>query len=87
MKENCKEQIFIQALSQAVNECLNGQAPSKFANEYGLSTSTMFSLVHSKKDFYITTIGKVAEGLNLKLSQLIAITEKYLPEDFNFLEY
>jgi len=87
MKKNSKEEIFIKALSSAVNELIGDTVPSKLANEYGISTSTTFSLVHGTKDFYITTIGKVAESLGMKLSKLIEITETYLPEDFKFFEY
>lgn len=86
MQMNSKEHIFIQALANAVKDYLGNTAPSAMAIQYGISPATTSSLVNAKKDFFVTTIAKISEILNIKTSELFARTEKYLPENFKFYD-
>lgn len=85
-KKKVKQQIYITALSKAVKDCLGAIPPSRVAIEYGISTSTMSTLVNAKKNFSVTTIAQIAEAIGIKTSHLYEIAENYLPKDFTFLD-
>lgn len=52
----------------------------------GLSDGTLNRLERAKFEPKITTLQKVAEGLNMPLSEFIKEVEKELPENFTLIE-
>lgn len=81
-----KKKIYIKALSMAVKQCLGKTPPSRIAIEYGISTSTISSLVNANKDFNVTTIVEIAEAIGVKTSYLYQLAEDYLPQGFSILD-
>mgnify|MGYP001073326510 CR=1 FL=1 len=86
MKKESREQIFIKAIAMAVKQCKPEKSISKIAMEYGISTSTTSDLINAKKDFYVTSIAKIAEAIDVKLSYFFSIVETNLPENFSLFE-
>lgn len=82
-----KKKIYIQALAKAVKECIGDIPPSRYASEYGISTSTMSTLINAKKNFNATTIAEVAEAIGVKTSYIYKLAEEnYLPKGFTFID-
>ncbi len=86
MKKDSKEKILIKAIAEAVKECQPNKAISKIAIEYGISPATTSDLMNVKKNFYVTTIAKIAEALDITLSQFFAKVESHLPKNFSMFE-
>ena len=59
---------------------------SSISNEIGISKSIWSDLEKGIKDPQLSTLWKVAEGLNIPLSKLIAEIEYQLPNNFSFIE-
>ncbi len=86
LTKEMKKQIYLKALSKAAKHCIGNRKPSRIAIEYGISTSTLSTLVNAKKDFNVTTIAQVAEAIGVKTSYLYELTEVYLPTGFSLLD-
>ncbi len=75
-------------LSEIVYEYRNKQNKSitTISNEIGLPKSIWSDLEKGIKDPQLTTIWKIAEALNIPLSQLIKDIENRISKDFSFIE-
>lgn len=59
---------------------------TKSAEEIGMWKSMWADLENGIKDPQLSTLWRVAEGLDIKPSVLVQMIEKELGEDFSFLE-
>ncbi len=59
---------------------------TKSADEIGMGKSLWADLENGIKDPQLSTLWRISEGLDIKLSSLIKMIEDELGEDFSFLE-
>ena len=59
---------------------------TKSADEIGMGKSIWADLENGIKDPQLSTLWRVAEGLNIPLSKLIKEIETNLTQDFSFIE-
>lgn len=59
---------------------------TKSADEIGMGKSMWADLENGIKDPQISTLWRIAEGLDIKLSILVKMIEEDLGEEFSFLE-
>ena len=59
---------------------------SKISDEVDLSKSVWADLEKGIKDPQLTTLWKIAEALDMPLSEILKQLEKNLPNDISFLE-
>lgn len=57
---------------------------TKSADEIGMGKSLWADLENGIKDPQLSTIWRIAEGLEIKPSELIRLTEEYLGDGFSF---
>lgn len=60
--------------------------PAKSADEIGMGKSLWADLENGIKDPQISTLWRIAEGLDIKPHVLVKLVEKELGENFSFLE-
>lgn len=65
---------------------LRTKSITKSADEIGLGKSLWADLENGIKDPQLSTLWRIAEGLNIKLSELIKLVEDELGDAFSFLE-
>ena len=59
---------------------------NKFAHEYDLDVGNTSRIENGQFDVKLVTLWKIAEGLGIKTSEIVRITENRLGEDFRFYE-
>lgn len=59
---------------------------NKFANEYDIGNGNISRIENGKVDCKLISFWKVAEGLGMKPSELLAIIEKELGDDFKLID-
>ena len=64
----------------------NKKSITQLANEIDLSKSVWFNLEKGERDIQISTFWRIAEGLDIKPSDLVKEIENQLGEDFSFIE-
>ena len=61
-----------------------GKGINRFSFEYDIGNGLLSRLENGKLDIKITTFWKLANALNLNLTDFIKEIEKELPKEFNF---
>jgi transcriptional regulator with XRE-family HTH domain len=59
---------------------------SRISNEYDITKTIWAYLERGLNDPQFTTLWRISEALDMPLSQIIAILEKELPENWNFID-
>lgn len=57
-----------------------------FSYEYGISSSALNYIERGLRDVQVTTLWKILEAHNIKMSDFFKIVEKDLPKDFSLLD-
>jgi len=86
--DKCKREM-IEALSKVVHSKRIATNKSMYAisAECGLSKSTWREAeLSSCKNISFSTLWQIAEGLNMKPSELVALVEKELGSSFSFID-
>ena len=83
MKERKQELQF--AIAHVVKK-YRKKSITKSADEIGMGKSLWADLENGIKDPQLSTIWRIAEGLEIRPSELIRLTEEYLGDRFSFLE-
>jgi len=79
---------ILNALANVVNRKreLTAKSQRLTADEYGLHSSLLSRIESAKNEPKLFSLWGVAEALDLKLSELFALIEQELPEDFRLLD-
>ncbi len=81
------EKIKLQkTLAEIIKKLRNKKSITQLANEIDLSKSVWFNLEKGERDIQISTFWRIAEGLDIKPSDLVKEIENQLGEDFSFIE-
>ncbi len=81
------EKIKLQkTLAKIIKKLRNKKSITQLANEIDLSKSVWFNLEKGERDIQISTFWRIAEGLDIKPSDLVKEIENQLGEDFSFIE-
>jgi len=74
-----------QAIAEVIKENRT-KSITKSSDEIGLGKSIWSDIENAKKDPQISTIWRIAEGLNMKPHELVLKIEEKLGDNFSFLE-
>ena len=77
-------QLFFEDIKSSNSEVL--QASTKSADEIGMGKSLWADLENGIKDPQLSTVWRIAEGLEIKPHVLIKLVENQLGKDFSFIE-
>ena len=81
------EKIKLQKiLAKIIKKLRNKKSITQIANEIDLSKSVWFNLEKGERDIQFSTFWRIAEGLDIKPSDLVKEIENQLGEDFSFIE-
>ena len=81
------EKIKLQkTLAEIIKKLRNKKSITQLANEIDLSKSVWFNLEKGERDIQISTFWRIAEGLDIKPSDLVKEIENQQGEDFSFIE-
>ena len=81
------EKIKLQkTLAKIIKKLRNKKSITQLANEIDLSKSVWFNLEKGERDIQFSTFWRIAEGLDIKPSDLVKEIENQLGEDFSFIE-
>ena len=80
-----KEELQV-AVGNTIKNCRKHISISQISNEIGLSKSIWSDLEKGQKDIQLSTFWRIAEGLDIKPSELLKLVENSLNESFSFLE-
>jgi len=72
-------------LIKSLREKLTGESLNIFALENDISRGHLSRLENGINDPKLSTLWKIAEGLNVSLSELIKLLEQELPEDWHLI--
>lgn len=83
-----KKSYFRKVLAKVIHgyRLKSGKSISKISNEIDLTKSVWHEIELANRDPQLSTIWRIAEGLNIPLSKIIIEMEKEIPKDF-FIEY
>ena len=84
-KANDKK-FLLKVLAKKIKELRGEKSLFLLASENDISISIISTIERAMKDPQFTTLFKLAEALNIKLSELIKLIEKDLPKDFSLIE-
>ena len=81
-----KKKTLLMALGKVVYKKRKeiGKGINRFSFEYDIGNGLLSRLENGKLDIKITTFWKLANALNLNLTDFIKEIEKELPKEFNF---
>ncbi len=86
MQDN-KEKLQQQLASIIKQYRLNtNKSISLLSNEIDMSKSILSDLEKGIKDPQFSTLWRIAEGLNINLSEVIKLLENKLPKDFSLID-
>ena len=81
------EKIKLQkTLAKIIKKLRNKKSITQLANEIDLSKSVWFNLEKGERDIQFSTFWRIAEGLDIKPSDLVKEIENQLGKDFSFIE-
>jgi len=81
------EKIKLQkTLAKIIKKLRNKKSITQIANEIDLSKSVWFNLEKGERDIQFSTFWRIAEGLDIKPSDLVKEIENQLGKDFSFIE-
>mgnify|MGYP002620695918 CR=1 FL=1 len=86
MQLDKKKKLILKSFGKHVKRLRGEQSQFIFASENDISASIISTIERAIKDPQLTTIFKLAEGLNIKASELIKLIEDDLPKDFSLIE-
>ncbi len=81
-----KKKIILIALAKTLKTLRGDKSQFIFSGENDISISIISTIERGLKDPQLTTLYKIAEALNIKLSDFIKEFEKNLPKDFSMIE-
>jgi len=81
-----RKQELQETLALVIKKYRKTQSISKLANEIELSKSVWAGIEKGKRDVQISTFWRIAEGLDIKPSELLKEIEIKLGNEFSFLE-
>lgn len=79
------KQVFQQGIARVLKRNRT-KSITKSSDEIGMGKSIWADLENGIKDPQISTLWRIAEGLNIKPHELVKMIEDELGEDFSFLE-
>ncbi len=85
-KNEQKKNKLKKLLGKKVKELRTQKSQTMFAYESGISSSIVSPLERGIKDPQFTTLWKLAEALNMPLSEFIKLIEQELPDNWHLLE-
>ena len=77
---------LLKHLGRIIRNYRKNQSISKLSNEIDLSKSIWWEVEKGNKDIQISTFWRIAEGLDIKPSELLKELEKTMDENFSFLD-
>jgi transcriptional regulator with XRE-family HTH domain len=80
-----KKDLLI-ALAQIIKNHRGESSISQLAHEVDVSKSIWSQIEHANRDAQFTTLWRIAEALDIKLSNLISDIEGSVGNDFSFIE-
>lgn len=86
---NKETQQITEALANVIKELRNertGLSASNFAESYGFDKSKILRVERGEVNCKLITAWAIANALGMKCSELIAIVEELLGEDFSLIE-
>lgn len=88
MDTNCNKQLLQHTLAEIVKELRLKQKKSISLSsaEIGITKSIWADLEKGIKDPQLSTVWRIAEGLEIQPSQLIKLIEEKLGKNFTFLD-
>lgn len=88
MDTNCNKQLLQRTLAEIVKELRLKQKKSISLSsaEIGITKSIWADLEKGIKDPQLSTVWRIAEGLEIQPSQLIKLIEEKLGKNFTFLD-
>ena len=81
-----KKEKLLQILADVIKTQRGNISISKVSHEIDVSKSVWFMIEQAQRDPQFSTFWRIAEGLNIKPSELIKQIEEILGEDFSFIE-
>lgn len=85
MQDNKKKIIFM-AIGKAIKRLRGNKSQYMLGAEYDIPSSVLSDLERGVKDPQLTTIFKIANAFNIKVSDFIKEVEIELPKDFSIDE-
>lgn len=77
---------LIKVIGKIIRQHRKNKSISKLSNEIDLSKSIWSEVEKGNKDIQISTFWRIAEGLNIKPSELLSEIENELGKNFSFIE-
>ena len=84
MQDTKKE--LLKTTGNLIKKHRGNKSISLLSNEIELSKSIWSEVEKGKKDIQLTTLWRIAEGLNMKPSELLKEIENILDKNFSFIE-
>lgn len=81
-----RKKLILLALAKTLKKFRNNKSLFTFSSENDISISIVSTIERGLKDPQLTTLFKIAEALNISLSEFIKEIEKNLPKDFSLIE-
>lgn len=83
-----KREELSKALSEAISELRQKDKKSAnlFANEIEISKTTILKIDKGQLDPQLSTFFRIASALNISPTKLVALIEKKLPQNWDFLD-
>lgn len=83
-----RKRILLKAIGEVVleNRTELKKGINKFSFEYDIGNGLLSRLEHGTTDTKITTLWKLANAFEIKLSDMVRMIEEKLPEGFNFYD-
>lgn len=81
-----KKEIILNALAEVVKDLRGKRSQFIFASENDISTSIVSMVERGLKDPQLTTLIKLAEAFDMKLSDFSKLIEEKLPKNFSLIE-
>ena len=85
MQDN-KKKIILMAIGKAIKRLRGDKSQYMLGAEYDIPSSVLSDLERGVKDPQLTTIFKIANAFNIKVSDFIKEVEIELPKDFSIDE-
>lgn len=86
MQKESKLILQKELAQQIIKRLPNGIAPSKVANEYGISTSIMSLTVRGLKNISFSTLWQISEAINVTPDEIVKGVRENLPNNFSTLD-
>jgi len=81
-----KKTIILNALAKTLKKLRGNRSQFIFSSENDISISIISTIERGLKDPQLTTLYKIANALNMSLSDFIKELENNLPENFSLID-